>query len=125
MKELTKAEEQLMQYLWTLDKAFLKDIVEQYPDPKPAYTTISTVVNVLVKKGFVGFKTFGKAREYFPKVAKSNYSKEAFNGILKSFFDNSPSQFASFFTKENKMSVKELEEIQAMINAEIKKQKES
>jgi BlaI family penicillinase repressor len=107
MKELTKAEEQLMQYLWKLDKAFLKDIVEQYPYPKPAYTTISTVVNVLVKKGFIGFNTYGKAREYFPAIAKSNYSKVAMKGMMKSLFDDSPSQFASFFTRESKMNLKE------------------
>lgn len=70
MKELTKAEEQVMQYLWEIEKGFLADIVDQFPDPKPAYTTISTVVRVLVNKGFIGFKTYGKSNQYFPKISK-------------------------------------------------------
>lgn len=122
MKELTKAEEQLMQYLWTLKKAYLKDIVEQYPEPRPAYTTISTVVNVLVKKGFIGFEAHGKVREYHPKVTKNKYTRHSFKGLLNSFFDNSTSQFASFFTKESELTVDELKEIRSLIDEQIKKQ---
>lgn len=124
MKELTKAEEQLMQYLWKLKKAYLKDIVEEYPEPRPAYTTISTVVNVLVKKGIVAFETFGKAREYRPAVSKEKYTKQSFNGLMNNFFNNSTQQFASFFTKENKLSVDELKEIRALIDEQIANQKE-
>ncbi len=122
MKELTKAEEQLMQYLWKLEKAFLKDIVEQYPEPRPAYTTISTVVNVLVKKGFIEFETFGKARSYRPAVSKDEYGRQSFSGLLSSFFDSSAKKFASFFTQQNELSVRELKEIRQLIDDQIAKQ---
>jgi len=99
MKELTKAEEQVMQYIWKLEKAFLKDIVEQFPDPKPAYTTISTVIRVLVKKEFVAYNTYSKVHEYFPLVSKTEYFRIHFKGFVKSFFNGSVSNFASFFHK--------------------------
>ncbi|MEQ8905860.1 BlaI/MecI/CopY family transcriptional regulator [Ekhidna sp.] len=120
MKELTKAEEQLMQILWGLEKAYLKDIVEQYPDPAPAYTTISTVVNVLVKKGFIGFETHGKSREYFPLISKEKYTRQSMNGLMSSFFDNSAKQFASFFASQKDLSVEELQEIRKLIDDQIK-----
>ena len=123
MKELTKAEEQVMKHLWSLKKAYLKDIVGQYSQPRPAYTTISTVVNVLVQKGFIDFDTHGKAREYRPMITKDKYTKQSFNGLLNSFFDNSTKQFASFFTQTSKLSVEELKEIRALIDEQIIKQK--
>ena len=86
MNELTKAEEQVMQYVWKLEKAFLKDIVEQFPEPKPAYTTISTVVRVLVKKEFLKFKTYGKIREYYPSVSKDTYFKRHMKEVIGNFF---------------------------------------
>lgn len=124
MKELTKAEEQLMQILWGLEKAYLKDIVERYPNPAPAYTTISTVVNVLVKKGFIGFETHGKSREYFPLISKEKYTRQSMNGLMSSFFDNSAKQFASFFASQKDLSVEELQEIRKLIDEQIK-QRES
>ena len=123
MKELTKAEEQLMHFLWSLKKAYLKDIVEQYPEPAPAYTTISTVVNVLVKKGFIGFNTHGKSREYFPVISKENYTSQSMNGFMKSFFDNSAKQFASFFASQQDLSVEELQEIRKLIDEQIAQKK--
>ena len=120
---LTKAEEQLMKYLWKLDRAFLKDIVEQYPEPRPAYTTISTVVNVLVRKKMVDFKTYGKSREYFPVLTRQQYLKQSFKGLISGFFEGSPRQFASFFTSDQDLSISELEEIRSLIDAEINKQK--
>lgn len=123
MKELTKAEEQLMQILWGLEKAYLKDIVEQYPNPAPAYTTISTVVNVLVKKGFIGFETHGKSREYFPLISKEKYTRQSMNGLMSSFFDNSAKQFASFFASQKDLSVEELQEIRKLIDDQIKERK--
>ncbi len=123
MKELTHAEEQVMQYLWKLEKAFLKDIVDEYPEPKPAYTTISTVIRVLVKKGFIGFEQFGKTNRYHPLVSKKAYSKASFKGVFQRFFDNSPSMFTSFFTKEEKLSLDELEEMKHIIEQEIQKKK--
>ncbi len=124
MKELTRAEEQVMQYLWRLQRAFLKDIVEQYPEPKPAYTTISTVVNVLVKKEMIGFRTYGKAREYYPKVTKQAYSMFTFRGMMSKFFNDSPSQFASFFAKENDLTLDQLKEVEELIREEIKRKKQ-
>ncbi|MCP4459104.1 MAG: BlaI/MecI/CopY family transcriptional regulator [Cytophagales bacterium] len=124
MKELTKAEEHVMQHLWSLKKAYLKDIVEKYLEPKPAYTTVSTVVNVLVKKGFIDFETHGKAREYRPVITKDKYTRQSFNGLLNSFFDNSTKQFASFFTQKSELSVAELKEIRTLIDEQITKQKQ-
>lgn len=123
MKELTKAEEQLMKYLWKLERAFLKDIVDQYPEPRPAYTTISTVVNVLVRKKMVDFKTYGKSREYFAVLSRQQYLKQSFKGLLSGFFEGSPKQFASFFTSDQDLSISELEEIRSLIEEEINKQK--
>ena len=124
MKDLTKAEEQVMNYLWKLEKCFLKQLVEQYPSPKPAPTTVSTVVNVLVKKGFIGYNVFGKSHEYFAKVTKEGYRKFSMSGLISRYFDNSPKQFASFFTSENNLSLHELEEIQELIENRIKKIKD-
>jgi len=123
MKELTKAEEQLMQHLWTLSKAYLKDIVEAYEEPKPAYTTISTVVNVLVKKGFIGFDLHGKAKHYYPLINKAAYTKQSMKGFMSSFFDNSIRKFASFFATQKELSVEELKEIRSLIDQEIEKKK--
>jgi BlaI family transcriptional regulator, penicillinase repressor len=121
-KLLTKAEEQVMQHLWELDKGFLKDIVEKFSSPKPAYTTVSTVIRVLVKKGFIGFKTYGKVNEYYPKVTKEAYFKRQLKPMLSSYFSESPSSFASYFT-ESKLSLSELEEIRKLIDDRIKKLK--
>ncbi len=123
MKELTKAEEQLMHYLWLLEKAYLKEIVERYPTPAPAYTTISTVVNVLVKKGFIGFNTHGKSRQYFPLVSKQKYTRQSIKGLVSNFFDNSTKQFASFFTSQEDLSVQDLQEIRKLIDEQIEKRK--
>ena len=123
MIELTKAEEQVMQYLWNIEKGFLKDIVEQYPDPKPAYTTVSTVVRVLVKKGAIDYKTYGKINEYFPVIKKTDYTKRFMKTMVKNFFNNSQQQFASFFTKESDLSVSELEELRKLIDQKINEQK--
>jgi len=119
MIELTKAEEQVMQYLWNIEKGFLKDIVEQYPEPKPAYTTVSTVVRVLVKKQAIAFNTYGKVNEYYPLIKKTDYSRRYMRTLVKNFFNNSQQQFASFFTKESNLSVSELEELKALIDQQI------
>jgi BlaI family penicillinase repressor len=119
MNKLTKPEEQIMHYLWKLKKAFLKDIVEQFPDPKPAYTTISTVVRVLVKKKFIDYKTFGKTREYYPIVSKQKYFSEYMNDVIFSFFNGSSGKFASYFTKNEDLNLTELEEIKELIEQKI------
>jgi len=123
MKELTKAEEQLMQVLWKLEKAYLKDIVEEYDEPKPAYTTISTVVNVLVKKEVIGFNVHGKSREYYPLISKDQYTSQSMKGLVNGFFDNSMKQFASFFASQKDLSLEELQEIRELIDDQIAKRK--
>ena len=125
MKALTKAEEQVMQYLWEIKRGFLKDIVDQFPDPKPAYTTISTVVRVLVNKGFIGFKTYGKSNEYKAKISKKDYTKVFFKKIVKSFFNNSASKLVSFFTSENDLSLSELEQLKKQVEEQIELKKKA
>ena len=121
MKILTKAEEQVMQVLWDLEKGFVRDILDRLPKPKPAYNTVSTIVRILEKKGFVGYKAFGKTHEYYPLVTKPSYRKSFFTGILKNYFENSYQSLTSFFTNEQNLSLEELEEIRNMINEEIDK----
>lgn len=120
MNELTKAEEQIMQYVWKLDKAFLKDIVEQFPEPKPAYTTISTVVRVLVKKNFLNFETFGKIRQYSPAVSKERYFSQHIKQVIGNFFNGSTSTFASFFAESDTLNLTEMEQMKAILEEKIK-----
>lgn len=124
MNELTKAEEQVMKYVWKLEKAFLGDIVEQFPEPKPAYTTISTVVRVLVKKKFLSYTTYGKVREYAPTISKEAYFRRHFKDVIGNFFSGSTSNFARFFTADEQLDLNELEDIKALIEAKIKTLKE-
>lgn len=111
MKELTKAEEQIMQELWTLEKAFVKEIVDKLPEPKPAYNTVSTIIRILEKKGFVDHYAYGKTHQYFPLISKTDYTKSYFKNFLSGYFSNSFQEMVSFFAKEDKMSLSELEEI--------------
>jgi len=111
MKELTKAEEQIMQELWTLEKAFVKEIVDKLPEPKPAYNTVSTIIRILEKKGFVDHYAYGKTHQYFPLVSKTDYTKSYFRNFLNGYFSNSFQEMVSFFAKEDKMSLSQLEEI--------------
>lgn len=119
-KELTKAEEQVMQYLWKIDKGFLKDIVDQFPQPKPANTTVSTVIRVLVNKGFIGYNTFGKTNEYYPLISKNSYFQNHVKSIITNFFQGSTPEFASFFANEQ-LNLSELEEIKQLIEEKINK----
>jgi BlaI family transcriptional regulator, penicillinase repressor len=109
MKELTKAEDQIMQILWSLEKGFVKDIIEKMPDPKPAYNTVSTIVRILEKKGFIGFKAYGKTHEYFPLIAKEKYTRFYLNNMVKGYFDGSVQNLVSFFAKENKIDVHDID----------------
>jgi len=111
MKELTKAEEQIMQELWTLEKAFVKEIVDKLPEPKPAYNTVSTIIRILEKKGFVDHYAYGKTHQYFPLISKPDYTKSYFKNFLSGYFSNSFQEMVSFFAKEDKMSLSELEEL--------------
>jgi BlaI family transcriptional regulator, penicillinase repressor len=111
MKELTKAEDQVMQILWLIQKGFVKDIIEHFPEPKPAYNTVSTIVRILENKGFVGHKAYGKTHEYFPVIPKEKYTKFYLNNLIKGYFNGSFQNLVSFFAKENKMDIHEMEKI--------------
>ena len=110
-KELTKAEEQIMQAIWAVGKGFAKDILEQLSNPKPAYNTVLTVVRVLVQKGFVKFNTYGKSNEYYPTISKDEYSNQKLESLKKNYFNNSARELLSFFVKENKMDLDELDDL--------------
>ncbi len=118
--QLSKTEEQLMQHLWKLEKAFMKDLLNIYPEPKPATTTVATLLKRMIGKGFVNYKTYGKSREYFPLVKKEDYFSKHVNGLIKTFFNDSASQFASFFTRKTDLTKEELEDLKAIIDQEIK-----
>ena len=122
MEELTKTEERIMQVLWNLKKAFVKDIIDALPDdPKPPYNTISSVVRLLERKGFVGYKAYGKTYEYFPLISKVEYRKAFFRTMLSGYFDNSAESLLSFMVKEQKISVEELKKIKEIIEQNSKK----
>ena len=111
LKELTKAEDQIMQILWDLKSCFVKDIIEQMPDPKPAYNTVSTIVRILETKGFVDHKAYGKTHEYFPLISKEKYTKFYLNNLLKGYFGGSFQNLVSFFAKENILDGKAIEKL--------------
>ncbi|MCB9187057.1 MAG: BlaI/MecI/CopY family transcriptional regulator [Flavobacteriales bacterium] len=117
MKDLTKAEEQVMQALWKLGKAFVKDVMEEFPEPKPAYNTISTIIRILEKKEFVGHKAFGKTHQYYPLVSKEDYSKHTADQLVDNYFGGSFKNLVSFFVKDNEMTVKEMDELMKVIEA--------
>ncbi|MBO9727584.1 MAG: BlaI/MecI/CopY family transcriptional regulator [Chitinophaga sp.] len=111
MKQLTKAEEQIMQALWETGPAFVKDIIEVMPEPKPHYNTVSTLIKILIEKGFVDFKAYGKSHQYFALITKDAYSHKTVNNIVKGYFDGSFSNMVSFFVKEKELSISELEKL--------------
>ena len=119
--KLSKSEEDLMNHIWELKKAFLKDLLKAYPDPKPATTTIATLLKRMTDKGFIAYKLYGKSREYFPLIKKEAYFSKHVNGLIKNFFNDSASQFASFFTEETNLTKEELEDLKALIDNELKK----
>lgn len=125
IKDLTKAEEQVMQILWKLQKAFVKDVVEHFGNPKPAYNTVSTIIRILEKKGFVSYKSYGNTYEYYPLISKEEYSKLYLGNFIKNYFGNSYNQLVSFFTNDSKIGIKELEEIKKLVELEIKKKKKN
>jgi predicted transcriptional regulator len=123
MTELTKAEEQIMQVLWRLEKAVVKDVIEKLPAPKPAYNTVSTIIRILEKKGFVSHKAFGKTYEYFPLIARDEYKKKFMKSFISRYFGNSFQEMVSFFASRRDVSLEELEEIRNLLEEEIVKQK--
>ena len=124
--QLTNAEEQVMRHLWKLEKAYMKNLRDEFPDPKPASTTLATLLKRMIDKGFVGFNQHGSNREYFPLIKKNQYFSKQINSLVKDFFNNSASQFASFFTNETNLSTKDLEELKQIVDNKLetsKKQK--
>jgi len=122
MKEikLTDSEEVIMEMLWEKQKLFMKEILESYPEPKPASTTVATLLKRMQNKDLVGYILYGNSRQYFPKVAKSEYFKEEMTSMIDRFFNSSVTQFASFFTSNTKLSQKQLKELREIIDKEIK-----
>jgi BlaI family penicillinase repressor len=123
MKELTKAEEQLMQILWKLKKGFVKDLIDHVPEPKPAYNTVSTFIRIMEKKGFVGHTAYGKTHEYYPLITKKEYTKLYMKSFIQNYFSNSFQEMVSFFAKEDKMSISEIEKLLMDVKKDLEKEK--
>ncbi|MDX2429921.1 MAG: BlaI/MecI/CopY family transcriptional regulator [Bacteroides sp.] len=121
MSVLTKAEEQVMQILWEEKEGFVKDLLQKFPEPKPAYNTVSTIIRILEKKGFVDHRSFGKSHQYYPLVSRDDYRNERFSSLMKNYFNNSMKQVLSHFGKDGPMDIKEADDIISMIE-ELKKQ---
>ncbi|MCF8362202.1 MAG: BlaI/MecI/CopY family transcriptional regulator [Prolixibacteraceae bacterium] len=119
MKELTKAEEQIMHILWKLKEGVVNDIIDNMSDPKPAYNTVSTIVRILEKKGFVDHKAYGKTHLYFPLMSKKEYTRSFMKKFMSRYFENSFREMVSFFAKEDNMSVSEIEELMQDIKKDI------
>jgi len=123
IKDLTKAEEQIMQIVWQIKKGFVKDVIDHLPEPKPAYNTVSTIIRILETKGFIGHETFGKAHKYYPLISREDYKRHATDKLLGSYFENSVESMFSFFVKEEKLDLDDVDEILKMINKLKKKEK--
>jgi len=124
IKELTKAEEQVMQILWEIKKGFVKEVIEKMPDPKPAYNTVSTIIRILEKKGFVGYNSFGKTHEYFPIIAKDEYRSFFLRNFMGNYFGGSIKNLVSFFARENDLDINDMEEIMKYVEEDLKSDKE-
>ncbi len=123
MIKLSKSEEQLMEYIWQAGKAFMKDLIDAFPEPKPANTTVATLLKRMADKGVIGYTQYGNSREYFPLVEKSEYFSKHVNTMIKNYFDDSVLQFASFFTRETNLTKEQLEELKKIVDKEIQKKK--
>ena len=120
---LTTAEEQIMKLLWRLERAFIRDLLNEFPDPKPASTTVLTLLKRMIDKGFVSYKLFGNSREYYSLIKKADYFSDHINVLIKDFFNNSTAQFASFFANETEMSPEELKELRDIVDKKIASKK--
>jgi len=116
IKDLTKAEEQIMQIVWQIEKGFVKDVMDHLPEPRPAYNTVSTIIRILEVKGFIDHETFGKAHKYYPLISKEDYKRHATEKLLGNYFENSVESMFSFFVKEEKLDLSDVDEILKMIN---------
>ncbi len=124
MTTLTKAEERIMKILWKIDKGFINDILEHFPDPKPPYNSVSTIVRVLVKKKIVSFKKYGNTYEYYPLITKEDYKKGQMSRLLKDYYNNSLKQVVNFFSESKNLDIDEVDEVMKMLN-EIKDKKKN
>lgn len=115
LRELTRAEEEIMHVLWDKEKAYVKDVIEVLPEPKPAYNTVSTIIRILEQKGFVAHQAFGKTHQYFPAVSKEDYRKFVTEKLMTGYFDNSVGNMLSFFVKEQQVDLSEADELLKMI----------
>lgn len=115
IKELTRAEEQIMQVLWQLQKAFVKEVIDELPVPKPAYNTVSTFIRILETKGFISHNAFGKSHQYYPIISKEEYQSFSADKLLTGYFDNSVERMFSFFVEKEKIDIKEADEILKLI----------
>lgn len=122
--KLSKSEEQLMQYIWEQEKAFMNELLEMYPEPKPANTTVATLLKRMKDKGYIDYEQLGRSRRYYPLVKKSDYFSRHINGLIRKYFDNSPSSFASFFTRETDLTEEELKDLQEIVKQELKKRQQ-
>lgn len=118
MQRLTQAEEEIMQWIWQLRKGFVRDLLDAMPEPKPPYNTVSSVVRVLEKKGFVGHESFGKNHRYYPLISKSAYRRQAFRRLFRDYFDGSRSDLLQFFASEEGLDVAEMERLIAQLPPE-------
>jgi predicted transcriptional regulator len=124
MKELTRSEEQIMQILWKIGKGFVNDILDRLPEPKPAYNTVSTIVRILEKKGFVKYSAIGKSHQYYPAISKRDYTRTYMRRFVYNYFGNSYKEMVSFFTQEENLSMEEMDEIRKFMKDQIKKSKQ-
>lgn len=122
VKTLTKAEEEIMHILWKIKKGFVKELLDHFDEPKPAYNTVSTIVRILERKGFVGYTAFGKTHEYFPLISKEHYTRFYLRSMISGYFDGSFSSLVSFFAQQETLSVKEIEALEKKL-ADLKKKK--
>ncbi len=122
--KLSKSEEQLMEIIWQQDKAFMKDILDSYPEPKPAVTTVATLLKRMQDKGVIDYHVFGNSRQYYPLIKKADYFRKYVGNIVKDFFGNSNLKFASFFASSDNLTKKELEELKGIIEKEINRKED-
>ena len=123
IKELTKAEEEVMQILWRLKKGFIKEILEKFEEPRPAYSTVSTIIRILREKGFVNYKVYGRTYQYFPVISKDDYRKAWMSSFVRNYFSNSYRKMVSFFAREDSITVKDMENIMEIMKKEEREKK--
>ena len=123
MREITKAQEDLLKALWEIKEGAISDVLDSLDEPKPAYNTVSTIIRILEKKGFVDHKAYGTTYEYFPIVKKEDYANFHFSDFMKNYFNDSFPRMAAFFARENNLSMEDMEEIMRLTEIELKKMK--